>query len=377
MRSTSFALLAALALARPGLAAAQQAGGMVVLRGTIDEDAYLAGGIVDSRAKVRGDVAAAGGQVSIAGDISGDVLAVAGQVDLVGTVGDDVRVAGGQVRLVGEVGGDAVAAGADVGLGAEAAVGGRALLAGGLVEVAGRVGKDLRVAGGTVRLSGRVGGDVLVAAERLEILDGASIGGRLSYVSPEPARIAPGARIVGPVAHRLPEARGRTGAAVLGLLFLAGVFLLGWLLQFLFPRFGLRAAQDIGAEPAKCLGVGAALVLGGPIAVVLLLASVLGTPLGLVAAAVYLVSLLLGYLVAALWLGDLALRRLWRLAQPTPSVRLLSFLAALLALRLVRLVPLLGGFLVFAAVVMGVGALVVQAGRARLAAGRAADVSAR
>ena len=78
-------------------AAAQEARGMVVLRGTYDENVYLAGGTVDSRAKVRGDVTAAGGQVALVGTVAGDVLA-----------------AGGQVRFAGDVGGEAVAAASSI-----------------------------------------------------------------------------------------------------------------------------------------------------------------------------------------------------------------------------------------------------------------------
>ncbi len=365
MKTTVALALAALAVPP---AVAQEARGMVVLRGTHDEDVYLAGGTVDSRARVRGDLAAAGGQVSVAGDVSGDVLAAAGQVDLVGTVGDDVRAVGGQVRFAGDLGGDAVAAAGTVGIDADATVGGRALLAGQLVEVAGRVGKSLRAAGRTVVISGEVGGDVTVAAERLDVLASARIDGKLTYLSGEPARIAPGARIVGPVTHRKPEPPSGAAEMVLGVLLFAGVFLVGWLLQAVFPRFALAAGRDVAAEPVRCLGIGVALLVGGPIAVAFLLLSVVGSPLGLVAGAGYLGSLVLGYVIAAAALGDLGLRRLWKRPEPAARDRLLALLAALLVLRLLRLVPVLGGLVAVAAVALGVGALALRAGRARQAA---------
>ena len=325
---------------------------MVVLRGTYDEDVYLAGGAVDSRALIRGDLAAAGGQLSVAGQISGDVLAGAGQVDLVGSVGDDVRALGGQVRFAGEVGGDAVAAGGTVGIDADARVGGRALLAGGMVTVAGRVGKGLRAAGKTVILSGEVGGDALLAAGSIEVLATARIDGELTCVCSEPPRIAPGARIVGPVTHRRPAPAGRAGGLVLSILLFLGTFLVGWMLHAILPRFSIAASRDIGAEPVKCLGVGVALLVGGPIAVAFLLLSVVGAPLGVLAGTAYLGSLVLGYLIAAMSLADLGLRRLWKRPQASSGARLLALLAALAALAL------------------GVGALALRAGRARLAAAR-------
>lgn len=365
MKTTAALVLLALAAAP---AAAQEAHGMVVLRGTYDENVYLAGGTVDSRAKVRGDVAAAGGQVSVAGEVSGDVAAAGGQVDLVGSVGGDVRAVGGQVRFTGHVGGEAVAAAGTVGIDADAAIGGRALLAGSQLEVAGRVGKGLRAAGRTVILSGDVGGDVEVVAERLEVLGSASIDGRLTYVSPEPARIVPGAQIVGPITHRRPEPASGAGRVVLGALLLAGTFLVAWLLQLVFPAFAVQAARDVAAEPVRCLLIGVALLVGVPIGTAFLLLSVVGAPVGLVTGSAYLASLLVGYVIAAGALGDLALRRLSSRPDPAARLRLLALLAALVALRLVRLVPLLGDLVGFAAVSLGVGALALRAGRARAAA---------
>jgi hypothetical protein len=360
------AVALALAALAAGPAAAQEARGMVVLRGTHDEDVYLAGGTVDSRAHVRGDLAAAGGQVSVAGEVSGDVLAAGGQVDLVGSVGDDVRAVGGQVRFAGDVGGDAVAAAGSIGIDADATVGGRALLAGSQIEVAGRVGKGIQAAGRTVVLSGEVGGDVEVIAERLDVLGSARIDGKLAYVSAEPAHIAPGARIVGAVTHRKPEPASRAAEVVLGVLLVAGSFLVGWAMQAVFPRFTLAAARDVAAEPVRCLLIGVALLVGGPIAVAFLLASVVGAPLGLVGGAAWLASLVPGYVLAAAALAEVGLRLRGR-PDPTRRHRLLALLLGLLALRLVRMVPVLGGLVSFAALALGLGALALRAGRVRAA----------
>lgn len=366
-RSTVALACLVLAVLGAPLAAAQETGGVVVLRGTYDENVYLAGGTVDSRARVRGDLAAAGGLVSVTGDISGDVLAAGGQVDLVGTVGGDVRAVGGQVRFAGDVGGDAVAAGGSIGIDADATVGGRAFLAGQRVEVAGRVGKSVRAVGRTVIVSGEVAGDVVVTAELLEVPETARIVGALTYLGRAPPHIAAGARIVGPLTHRRPEPASGVAGMVLGVLLFAGVFLVGWLLQTIFPHFALAAARDLAAEPVKCLGIGVALLVGGPLAVAFLLLSLVGAPLGVVVVAGYVGAVVLGYVLAAAALADLGVRRLWKRPEAGTPLRPLALLAALLVLRLVRLVPILGGVLAFAAVALGMGALALRAGRARLA----------
>ena len=83
----------------------------------------------------------------------------------------------------------------------EAKVAGRAWLAGGTVTAAGRIGRELKVAAASVRIGGEVDGNVEIAARRIDILPMARIKGDLAYTSPTPARIDPGAQILGKVTH--------------------------------------------------------------------------------------------------------------------------------------------------------------------------------
>jgi len=359
------ALVAAAALFACEALQAQEASQSVVKSGALSEDLYLAGDRVEVSADVAGDVVAAGRSVAITGRVTGDVLLGGAEVEITGAVLDDVRGAGGTVRVTGSVGDDAVLAGGRVSIDRGARVGGRAFLAGGEVRVAGTVAKALKAGGGTVVLTGEVLGDVELAADRVEIGPGAHVAGSLRYRSPAPAQIAPGARIDGPVTRLdLPARQGRTGgaAAVLGVLFLAGVALAGVVGFLLFPRFSLGAARNLAAEPWACVGVGLALVVATPVVLALALVTVVGAPLALAGTALWLVLLLAGYLACALFLGDLALRRLR--PEPSRAATILALVLALVALRLLRLVPVLGAVVGLLAVATGVGALARAAGRA-------------
>jgi hypothetical protein len=239
---------------------------------------------------------------------------------------------------------------------------GRAFLAGGLVEMAGKVAKGLRAGGGTVVLSGEVAGDADVAAEHLEVRSTARIGGNLSYASPNEARIDPGARIEGKVLRRHPEAEAgsRAGRVAWEALWLVGLLAASWVLQLLFPRFFLAAARQVESEPARCLGLGLLALLGVPIAVLVLFLTAVGIPLGLMALALYLALLPAGYLTATLALGDAGMRRLAKVAEPSAAQRLLAVAAALVLLRLLRLLPVAGALVLFAALLLGLGALALR-----------------
>jgi hypothetical protein len=354
----------------PAAAADREWEERAVRRGPIADDLYVAGREVDVDAEVRGDVIAAGGRVTVGRAVRGDVNAAGGTVRLVGRVADDARVAGGEVTIEAQVADDLVAAGGRVRLAPGASVGGRVRVAGGEVDLAGRAGRDVLAAAGTLRIGGQVAGDVQAAAGDIVVLPGARIAGRFDYWSARPARIDPSARIDGPITQHQPEvgeraarAARQAGTAARIVAFL-GLLVAGVVLYLLLPRFTVAAAATIGSDPWKSLGLGFALLVATPVAVVLLLVTVIGIPLGLALLALYFVLLLVGFLMAAFFLSDLGLRAVhWR-TPPSGGMRLLFFLAALVVLWLVRLVPFLGGWVLFVALLLGVGAWTVRTYRA-------------
>lgn len=344
---------------------AQQAGETVVTQGTIKQDIYLAGGTVDMLANVDGDVTAAGGQVSIDNTVSGDVLAVGGNVAVRARVGDDVRVAGGNVTISNAVGDDALAAGGNVVLTPEATVGGRAWFAGGTVQILGKVAKGVKAAGNHVVIGGDINGDVQLFAESIDIEPTAVIHGNLTYASREEARIASGAQITGTVKREhvgpSPRARERARAfgAVARLALYVSLMVTGIVLFLLFPTASVGAARTINESPWKSLGLGFAILAATPLVVILLCISFFGIWLALLALALYLAFWLLGFLTGILHVGDWGLRLIGRATVATKGWRVLSIIAALLALWIVRFAPILGGLVAFAIFVFGLGALVL------------------
>jgi hypothetical protein len=355
--------LAALLLSAAQVAA-QQVGDTIVKRGTILEDIYLAGGTVDVKADVQGDVVAAGGSVLIGQRVTGDILAAGGSVDVGGDVLDDVRVAGGSVTLHGHVGGDAVAAGGTVVLSPGASVDGRAWFGGGDVRVAGRVGTHLKAAARRITISGTVDGNVNVTAQEVEVLPSARITGSFTYQSPHPARIDAAAVIGGGVV-RLPY-HGPTLAsrALRHLIVALALSALGAVLIMVFPGFSQGAVRTLSEEPWTSVGLGVAVFVGAPVAAVLLMVTVVGSALGVAGLVLYVLALVAGFLTGALCTGDLVWGWLRSGSAPSVGSSVVALLVALIAISLVRLVPVLGALVSFGVLLFGLGGLVLQGYRA-------------
>ncbi|HXA69981.1 MAG TPA: hypothetical protein VNW24_06005 [Stellaceae bacterium] len=360
--------LAVLALLQADAGVASAEGGASVVReGPVDHDLYLAGSSVEVRGAVDGDVVAAGGRVLAGDDIAGSVIAAGGTVDVHGSVKRSVRVAGGDVAVSARVGRDLMAVGGTVTLSRAAHVGGDAWIAGAHVAVDGGVGKDLNATGADVALFGTVDGDAHLRGHWITIGPEAVVHGRLTYESDAPAEIDSHARIDGGVMREewaAPQ-RAETAVHIVGyaakILLALGLIAAGLLFILVFPGYSLDAARLIGLRPLASLGLGFALLIATPVAVVIAMVSMLGAILGLVVLAIYFVSLLLAVLTAAIFLGDLLLRLLGRGPLTGIGRRMAALILGVIVLVVLSGLPVLGGFVFLAAVILGLGAFYLEA----------------
>ena len=229
----------------------------------------------------------------------------------------------------------------------------------GRVEVHGVVTGDVVVLEGPVTVTGQVNGSVIAADGVIRLAESARVGG--DVLAGEPVQIRPGAKVAG-------DTRGETRfsleapLAVLGELLgpiaiSISVLILGLALVLLAPRGADAVADALGAAPLASLGWGVLVVLSIPVTAVALVVSVLGVPLGL---ALFL-SLGLWWLVGLTWAAWCAGRALVH----APRGRVQAFLAGWAILAAVGLVPILNAAAWVLAPVLGVGAMLVAAWRAR------------
>jgi cytoskeletal protein CcmA (bactofilin family) len=325
----------------------------VAIDQTIDDDVYSFGSTITIDGTVRGDVVAIGGTVIVNGTVAGNVDAAVGTITISGRVDGSVRAVGGDITIDGRIGKDALIAGNTVNLTAKA-----------------RIDRDLNVAARTATLNGKVGRNVSANVQTLHVGNTAGVHGSLTYGS-ETASIAPGALLQGPVKHAHFDAHWpgtwqvwTTGVwpAAVAFAWLRGFFslaVLGLVFLLLAPSLGRRTVATIDRRPWASLGLGLAVLITVPLAAAVTF--VIGVFIGgwwlaLLALAIYVLAIALslpitGYFVGQWLLQRAGTREVW------PGASLILGLALLM---LASLVPYLGGLVVLAAVLFGLGTLALS-----------------
>lgn len=230
----------------------------------------------------------------------------------------------------------------------------------GAVSVAGAVRGDLVVINGTTRISGTVDGDVVGVAKRVVLEPGARVGGDVVYGDERPV-VSRGATVGGDVRRvdfgEVTDPLGFVGWIAVWLAVTVSTLVLGLVLLWLAPRALEAAWGSARTRLGPVIGWGLALFFGIPILAVIALITLVGIPLGIGLLLALLPLYALGYATSAWLLGRRILAR---------QGRIIAFLAGLAILRVLALIPVLGGIVWFAATVLGLGALVVALWRARI-----------
>lgn len=284
-----------------------------------------------------------------------------GQVEVSEPTAGSLYVAGGEVRVDAPIQGSLRAAGGDVSVEPGAQVGGSASLAGGRVVVKGPIQGDLHVGAGEVTLDGPVAGNVFVGAGSLSLGPNARIEGRLKFRGGELNR-DPGAQVAGNVvrtparAHRHEVTAGERMTH--GWMWSLGLVAFAALLAGALPGPSQRLAQELRERPGMTALLGFLALTAIPVAALMLMVTIIGIPVAVLALVLYAGLLMVGYVWLAVVLGGLLLDRL---SAETAAVTVWRIGAAVLAMILLAIavrVPVVGGFVQFAALVVGVGMII-------------------
>jgi cytoskeletal protein CcmA (bactofilin family) len=366
--SIKHVLLAALAGLTVAAAAQSDADKKPAVERDLGADHFVAGGTVRVDKPVAGDLIAAGGDVEISAAVDGDVVLAGGNLRLDGNVGQGLYAAGGKLSVNGSVGRNARIAGGKVDLGPAAQVAGNVTVGGGDVTVKGAVKGYLQAGGGQVLIDGPVQGDVVASAGQLELGPNARIGGKLRYASREEPKRDPAAQVAGgiermpmpggaPVPGRVERGLGGHGG---GWLWTAGLMLIAAILVGAVPAASTRVAHTLHTRPWLALLIGFVALVCMPVAALIFFITIIGVPLGLLTLLSYFVLLIVGYVATAVALGDWGLQRFKAEVAAKPAWRIAAAVLAVLAIALLGSVPFLGGLVVFAAMLLGIGAIVMQ-----------------
>jgi cytoskeletal protein CcmA (bactofilin family) len=359
------------------------AGGEVEVNSNIKGDALIIGGRLDVTKTIQGGLMAMAGNLAmeanvqdavsifagkatVSGDIKGDALAIGGKLIFAGDVDGDLRAAAGKLILRDRINGNVLASAGILTIEDSATITGKATLGAGTIRIEGHIIGDLRVGAGEVVISGRIDGNAKIAARSIKILPSARIAGDLIYHSPKAIQLSDQAEIGGDVTFMQSEGMmdreggmfAMAGAThivlVVGLIILASAFVL--MIPKLFPALDRQSR----GRNWSCVGLGLAVLIGGPLLISLLMVSAIGLPLGILLTAVYFLMVITGQFGSSYVLGRRMISWTKHDATRKPLYRIGATALGLSILWLLAVVPILGVIIIALATARGVGALVFE-----------------
>lgn len=235
-------------------------------------------------------------------------------------------------------------------------VAGDVVVADGDVVIRGTVEGDVILAAGDVTIRGRVDGDVVTFAGTATLGRRAQVGGDLHYGDNKPV-VTPGARVDGETKRFSGELKGVGAGIAIGfwLAMSLSLLVLGLLLLVLAPRAGDAIARTARAKLGVSILIGVLAIILLPIIAVLACVSILGLPLGIVLLLALVPLYAISYVTAAFVIGNRIVK----------GSRIPAFLVGLLILRLLALIPIVGGLIGLLATIVGLGVLLKTLLRAR------------
>jgi hypothetical protein len=222
--------------------------------------------------------------------------------------------------------------------------------------IEGTVTETLVVFNGGAMITGTVRQDVIVFNGPVVVESGATVGGDI--VSRETPQIADGADVQGEitgVAARFDwENVGLGGRFAWWLGYSISTLILGLLLLLFAPGLD-RALAETRRRLGASIGIGLAVFFLTPIVAIILMVTIVGLPLGLFLLLALALLYTVGYVSGAHAIG--------RFIVKPPSSRYVAFLVGWGIVRVLGLVPILGGLTWTLVTIFGLGALVVATRR--------------
>jgi hypothetical protein len=345
---------------------AERWGGVSVAAGeTINDTLIVTGDSINISGTITGDLVAAGRQINIQGTVQGNVFAAAQRIQITGKVGGDIVGAGLDVFANGPIDGNFWGFGTRVALGANGKVHRDAVLLGTELNVDGEIGRDLAGGGALLDIGSAIGRNVRFYGQQILVHTPAKIGGSLfarlkseKNAKIDPAVIIPGGKKI-EIEQADPSKYRSFGFYVSQLLRLAGAFLIGMILFWIFPRAG-----NVSFSTSRALlsagGIGFLALVATPIAALIVAMTLIGIPIGLAALALWLLGLYLAKIVVAHYIGRALIGR----KDSAMSSIAISLLIGLCIVIIAVNLPYIGGWLNFFLILIGLGALVVFGWRA-------------
>jgi cytoskeletal protein CcmA (bactofilin family) len=330
----------------------------------VNDDLYLTANTILVDGTINGDLTTFGRSVSIKGVVKGGVLAAGETVKIGGEVSRAVRAAGRNLIVDGNFDGDVLLAGDKIHINDQTQITGSLVFAGRNISVDGSVKDGIKGYGQEVIIDSQIKGDVELEVEELVVLPRTRIDGDLIYGSDQDADIQSGAQISGmitrnppsPDRERLPSWRSISTGIGFVAFFMS--LLTGLIIVLLAPKWLESTTDYIIAKPGPSVGWGAVILFATPVAALIAFIIVIGIPVSLITLALYAIAIYISQIPVCLLIGRWIISRFRSVEGKAIMFGALAL--GLFIYRILRMIPFLGGLIVLAAILFGLGAMAVS-----------------
>lgn len=341
----------------------------IVLKDSLNEDAFTAGNSVSINTPIGGEVFAFGSSVSIDKTPTRSIVAAGGSVTIDQGAGYNAYIFGNNVTLSGEFGHDVYVYSPNLTIKPGTVIKGDLRAAGGTLTLSGKVNGNAEVNAASLISELNVDGNYKIDSDKLSFIGGA-IGKDLSYKSSSEAIGLDKIKVVGKT-DKLQTNDSKPSANEIGLWLsvalvaswfykLLSAMLVGALLILLVPKKLKDTLEIISTQWSRALAIGAIALVVAPFVAVFLLATIIGWPVGLAVILIYITWLLIapvyGMFLAGRWIlgrfGDSSPSNWAVLLVGTVAISILTSLPiigwpAMLILFIVLTLPSLGAVLIW------------------------------
>jgi hypothetical protein len=360
-RSSVFAMMvagicAAATLSSPAMASEFRKGDNVeVEKGEIIKgDIFLSGHHVKVEGTVDGDVYLFCQNGDIEGHVTGDVIAFAQVVRVSGKVDGNIRAFSNTSLISGTVAKNLLSFSETITVDSTGKIGGSATAFVNTLAIDGSLGRDLLSFGNAVTVSGAVGGGIQAQGNHLTFNSGAQVDGPVKFKGENPPSVSSGAKLAIPVEYtkvQHHEKYAESGFYVWRVIWTAAVILFGLVLFLLMPAFA-RDAADSAERYGASFGLGVLVMFGVPIAALIACITVVGLLIGISTLLVWFTVLYCAQIVVGAIVGQ------WLMGHTRETWQLIGrMVVGVILVRVVEMIPHLGGWIKLAVLLWGMGAI--------------------
>jgi hypothetical protein len=319
---------------------------------TVNDDLFLTAKFAHIDGTVNGDVFAFVQDLTITGHVTGDVIVFARNMRISGVVDGNVRSYGQFLTITGSVGKNVMVGCEEFELDPNAKIGGTATIGGRDAVIGGDVARTILVGTDRTTINGSVGGGAKLAGNVLIIGSHARIGGPVHFRGEEEPRVEEGAQLASPITFekhtRTPDYQKPRHYVHQALLW-GAAFVFGLLLVLVMPGFFSTVEEEIRSWRSL---LGLLILVGVPVVAILLCVTLVGIPIGIALLLLWLICLYATQVFVGAAIGRVLLGRGEGFGPVLGRMAL-----GLLLLRIVVMVPILGGWVKFLVLIWGLGAI--------------------